>query len=259
MITVLFVGANGKSNGFLFYSNFIVKMPTNNEIRVRVNNSTSNFAPNSATTVSLVSVRNNQAVTTSLQVAEYFGKPHKDVLNAIRRIECEYPDLQGRNFSPSFYISELHNGGRKERPMYYLTRDGFTLLAMGFTGKKALQFKIAYIEAFNKMEQMLMEGKGTEYANELLKAQIESFNKKMQRLLKNNTRYRAAGEVSCGVYVRGNGNFIDTVNNLFACLNNAYIDAYFFIGRMLEQEKELDELKKYMRSLSEDLRRKTLL
>lgn len=143
--------------------------------------------------------------------------------------------------------------------MYYLTRDGFTLLAMGFTGKKALQFKIAYIEAFNKMERMLMEGKGTEYANELLKAQIESFNKKMQRLLKNNTRYRAAGEVSCGVYVCSNGNFIDTVSNLFACLNNAYIDAYFFIGRMLEQEKELDRLKEYMRSLSEDLRRKTLL
>lgn len=234
-------------------------MPKYNEIRVRVNNSTSNFAPNSATTVSLVSVRNNQAVTTSLQVAEYFGKQHKDVLKAVRELISVTSDFTERNFAPCMYFNELANGVVKELPMYYLTRDGFTLLAMGFTGKKALQFKIAYIEAFNKMERMLMEGQGTEYANELLKAQIESFNTKMQRLLKNNTRYRAAGEVSCGVYVCSNGNFIDTVNNLFACLNNAYIDAYFFIGRMLEQEKELDELKRYMRSLSEDLRRKTLL
>lgn len=205
-------------------------------------------------TANLVTVLNNTAVTSSLIVADYFIKRHSDVLRQIQRLILADAKLRSL-FVSDTYVDEQG----KERPMYYLTRDGFTLLAMGFTGKKALQFKIAYIEAFNKMERMLMEGKGTEYANELLKAQIESFNKKMQHLLKNNTRYRSAGEVSCGVYVCSNGNFTDTVNNLFACLNNAYVDAYFFIGRMLEQEKELDGLKKYMRNLSEDLRRKTLL
>ena len=228
-------------------------MPKTNEIRANMNNS-SVQSTSSHETANLVTVLNNTAVTTSLKVADYFIKRHSDVLRQIQRLILADAKLRSL-FVSDTYVDEQD----KQRTMYYLTRDGFTLLAMGFTGKKALQFKIAYIEAFNKMERMLMEGQGTEYANELLKAQIESFNKKMQRLLKNNTRYRAAGEVSCGVYVCSNGNFTDTVTNLFACINNAYIDAYFFIGKMLEQEKELDRLKEYMRSLSEDLRRKTLL
>lgn len=227
-------------------------MPKTNEIRANMNNS-SVQSTSGHETANLVTVLNNTAVTSSLKVADYFIKRHSDVLRQIQRLILADAKLRSL-FVSDTYVDEQG----KERPMYYLTRDGFTLLAMGFTGKKALQFKIAYIEAFNKVERMLMEGRGTEYANELLKAQIESFNKKMQHLLKNNTRYRSAGEVSCGVYVCSNGNFIDTVNNLFACINNAYIDAYFFIGKMLEQEKELDGLKEYMRSLSEDLRRKTL-
>lgn len=104
----------------------------------------------------IVEVRNNQAVTTSLQIAEFFGKLHKDVLRDIRNLECS-PDFQERNFALSFYISKLPNNGHKKLPMYYMTRDGFTFLAMGFTGKEASRFKEAYINAFNTMEKVLLE------------------------------------------------------------------------------------------------------
>lgn len=99
----------------------------------------------------LVIVNDGKATTTSLKVAEYFGKPHNDVLKAIRKL-LEDQDVVGRgNFSQSSYINDQN----KEQPMYEIDRDGFTLLAMGFTGKKALTFKMNYIDAFNKAEDAL--------------------------------------------------------------------------------------------------------
>ena len=89
-------------------------------------------------------------VVSSLDVAEHFGKRHSDVLRAIKNLKIP-KDFNGRNFAPVEYVDEK---GEK-RPMYYLTRDGFTLLAMGFTGKKAMEWKIKYIEAFNKMEEYI--------------------------------------------------------------------------------------------------------
>lgn len=97
-----------------------------------------------------VSVIDGRAVTTSLKIAEVFGKEHKDVLRTIR--EMGLPEnFSQRNFAPAEYLDAQD----KKRPMYQVTRDGFTLLAMGFTGKKAMEFKIAYIEAFNSMENQL--------------------------------------------------------------------------------------------------------
>lgn len=58
-------------------------------------------------------------------------------------------------FKPCVYVIEKPLGGVEERPLYELTKDGFTLLAMGFTDEKALAFKIAYIERFNRMEALL--------------------------------------------------------------------------------------------------------
>lgn len=102
-------------------------------------------------TVTLV---DGQPRVSSLDIAEKFGKPHKDVLEAIRRILNDLPeDFGRRNFSPSSYT----NSQGKEQPCYHLTRDGFSLLAMGFTGKKALEWKVKYIEAFNAMEAELVE------------------------------------------------------------------------------------------------------
>jgi Rha family phage regulatory protein len=132
--------------------------------------------------IDLVEAKNGQAVTSSLVVADYFKKAHKDVLKAIKLLDCS-SIFQERNFAPSFYISDLANGGHKNNPMYYMTRDGFTFLAMGFTGKVAAQFKEAYINAFNEMEEKLRSERCTKYAERIVKKQIKEFNQSLQQTL----------------------------------------------------------------------------
>lgn len=96
--------------------------------------------------------QNDQVVTTSLKVAEVFEKEHKHVLDAVRRLMRSAENSAViQMFQESIYLDEQG----KERPMFIMNRDGFTLLAMGFNGKKALDFKIAYIDAFNAMEAEL--------------------------------------------------------------------------------------------------------
>lgn len=97
----------------------------------------------------------NQVLTNSLLVAEKFGKNHKHVLDAIRElISSAEKSAVLKMFVPSTYIAS----NNKENPMFIMNRDGFTLLAMGFTGEKALQFKLEYINAFNKMEEAIKNG-----------------------------------------------------------------------------------------------------
>ena len=96
-----------------------------------------------------------QITTTSNQVAEHFGKVHRDVVRAIENLECSR-DFRLRNFAQSSFEAEMPNGGKRKHKAYRLTRDGFVFLAMGFTGKEAAQWKEAYITAFNKMEQELL-------------------------------------------------------------------------------------------------------
>jgi len=97
----------------------------------------------------LVIMKDKQAVTSSLQVAGTFGKNHRDVLRAI-------DDLKDvRKFAQMFSETNLPDSYGRNRRGYYMNRDGFTLLAMGFTGDKALQFKLQYIDAFNEMEQQV--------------------------------------------------------------------------------------------------------
>lgn len=107
-----------------------------------------------ATTTDLVVITDNRAVTTSLKVAEVFGKQHKDVLKAIRNLDCS-SDFRECNFAPVEIIEKNASGGPVNRSYYTMTRDGFTFLAMGFTGAKAAKFKEDYIAAFNKMEATL--------------------------------------------------------------------------------------------------------
>ena len=97
-----------------------------------------------------IDVIHGKAVTSSLAVAEYFCKQHKNVIQKIQTLECsvEFTEL---NFQPSDYTDCT---GRK-LPCYQITRDGFAFLAMGFTGKRAARFKEAYINAFNQMEKQL--------------------------------------------------------------------------------------------------------
>lgn len=87
-------------------------------------------------------------VTTSLKVAEVFEKDHRHVLESIRNLTAE-------KSAAKFFRETSYKNRGKEYPMYEMDRDGFSLLVMGFTGDKAIQWKIKYIEAFNAMESEL--------------------------------------------------------------------------------------------------------
>lgn len=91
----------------------------------------------------------------SLFVAEFFEKNHKEVLRDIRKIIDPTSGLseefRQRNFAPSSYI----NNQNKKQPCFFMTRGGFTLLAMGYTGQKAMKFKELYIRRFNEMESFI--------------------------------------------------------------------------------------------------------
>lgn len=109
-----------------------------------------------------VFIHDGKAVTTSIAIAEYFQKTHDNVLKKIRSIiaECE-PEYHVVNFNEMFQQVEIANNAVRKTPYYELTRDAFVLIAMGFTGKKALQWKINYINAFNRMEAELTKPKKT--------------------------------------------------------------------------------------------------
>ena len=95
--------------------------------------------------------QNDQVITTSLLVAETFEKEHRNVLKSIRKLMSATNVAVAQMFDETTYVNEQG----KEQPMFVMNRDGFTLLAMGFSGEKALEFKVKYINAFNKMEAEL--------------------------------------------------------------------------------------------------------
>ena len=101
-----------------------------------------------------IAIVDGQAVTSSLAVADFFSKRHDDVLKKIRILDCS-PEFCARNFAETSILVRQPNGGTRKLPCYQITRDGFAFLAMGFTGKRAAQFKEAYINAFNQMEKLL--------------------------------------------------------------------------------------------------------
>ena len=136
--------------------------------------------------LSLVAVENEHAVTTSMRVAEVFGKQHKDVLKAVKSLDCS-EEFRERNFALSKI--DYQNGNiKKQLPMYYITRDGFMFLVMGFTGKTAAKWKEAYIKAFNEMEAKIR-------AEQMAKA-IEEHDRKeaieYEKLLEREEREEAA-------------------------------------------------------------------
>lgn len=108
----------------------------------------------------MITERDGIPVTTSRAVAEQFGKQHKNVIQAIEGLRATLDETEdGRAFNRlNFQPVTLPDGKGEKRPAYLLTRDGFTLLAMGFTGAKAVQFKVAYINAFNRMERLIRGG-----------------------------------------------------------------------------------------------------
>lgn len=108
----------------------------------------------------MITERDGIPVTTSRAVAEQFGKNHKEVLRAIENTITQLKETdEGKAFNErNFAPISLRDAMNREKPAYLLTRDGFTLLAMGFTGAKAVQFKVAYINAFNHMERLIRGG-----------------------------------------------------------------------------------------------------
>ena len=101
----------------------------------------------------LVKVINGKVVVSSKDVADKFGKVHRNVMRDISRLECS-DSFRLLNFEQSSYISKQN----KVLSCVEMTRDGFCFLAMGFTGKKAGEWKEAYIKAFNEMENSLIKG-----------------------------------------------------------------------------------------------------
>ena len=104
----------------------------------------------------LVNIQDNQAVTTSKQIALTFGKRHADVLRDIKNLISQVDDdFAKRNFAFTLENKYLGNVERPT-PSYIITKDGFALLVMGYTGQKAIKFKLAYIKAFNQMQEALL-------------------------------------------------------------------------------------------------------
>lgn len=101
----------------------------------------------------LVYLKNEQALTDSLTVAELFEKRHKHVLEKIEKILND----SAENSAQCFHKTRYKDASGKWNTKYLMNRDGFTFLVMGFTGKKANEWKWKYIDAFNKLEKVVME------------------------------------------------------------------------------------------------------
>lgn len=109
----------------------------------------------------LVFIKNSKTICSSLEVAKHFKKRHDHV---IRDIEEKILNVIDNNFAvPNFGETSYIDQCNRRQKMYFMTRDGFSLLAMSFTGKRAMEWKIKYIQAFNKMEQILLERRTKEW------------------------------------------------------------------------------------------------
>lgn len=117
----------------------VITMPTSKGV-VPANNGTSQ----------IVTLDGRTPLTTSLIVAEKFGKNHKNVLRSIQNLGCS-EQFSRLNFAPSDYVDSRG----KEQPMYAMTHDGFSLLVMGFTGKEAMQWKEKFLSEFNRLRSIV--------------------------------------------------------------------------------------------------------
>lgn len=105
----------------------------------------------------IVFERDGKVFATSRDVATFFGKQHRHVLDSIDSLVKQEPSLAGGGLPTFRHTPYLVEATGQRYRMYTMDRDGFTLLAMGFTGQKALQWKMRYLQAFNAMEQRLKE------------------------------------------------------------------------------------------------------
>jgi len=107
-----------------------------------------------------LTVESDKPMASSLQVAKHFGKAHDNILRDIENLKKDVPtEWFAANFEDIRIISDLGHAKRKD-PAYMMTRDGFTFMAMGFTGKRVAKWKIDYLNAFNAMEAALIRAQG---------------------------------------------------------------------------------------------------
>lgn len=169
--------------------------------------------------------QNDQVITTSLLVAETFEKEHRNVLKSIRKLMSATNVAVAQMFDETTYVNEQG----KEQPMFFMNRDGFTLLAMGFSGEKALKFKVDYINAFNKMEAELksQQTKQLSAAESLLQSvQLLVAHERQLAILEHNQK-NMQGAIS-SLYDKVYGMQFQT-NMIEQKLNNE-IDRYTVIG-----------------------------
>ena len=169
--------------------------------------------------------QNDQVITTSLLVAETFEKEHRNVLKSIRKLMSATNVAVAQMFDETTYVNEQG----KEQPMFFMNRDGFTLLAMGFSGEKALEFKVKYINAFNKMESELksQQTKQLSAAESLLQSvQLLVAHERQLAILEHNQK-NMQGAIS-SLYDKVYGMQFQT-NMIEQKLNNE-IDRYTVIG-----------------------------
>ena len=135
----------------------------------------------------LISIKNHEGemVVTSREVAENFEKRHADVIEKIE----EFIKTENSVMTKMFIESSYKAGTGKSYKEYLLTRDGFTLLAMGFTGSKAIEWKLKYIDAFNKMEQALKEQSKPTCIEDLIIMQAQSLKDMREQV--NQANYHA--------------------------------------------------------------------
>ena len=115
---------------------------------------------------SLVELKSNKVVTTSIKVAQYFKKSHQEIIREIENIDC----------SETFKLNNFFKCFDKTNNIYFtMTKDGFTFLVMGYKGKKAYRFKEEYIKAFNRMESLLYDKNTIRYKK------IRNYEKSMQK------------------------------------------------------------------------------
>lgn len=105
----------------------------------------------------IICIRNETAVCDSLQVAQNFGKRHDNILREISALLKIEGSDSAQKWAQCFKESSYKDSTGKSNKMYYMNRDGFTFLVMGFTGQKANEWKWKYINAFNRMESIIRE------------------------------------------------------------------------------------------------------
>lgn len=171
----------------------------------------------------LVEIKNNQVVTSSRTVAEVFGKNHYDVLESIENITKTENSVLAFFYKSTYQV----DGNFKKYPEYLMNRDGLSLLVMGFTGTKALKWKLEYIKAFNEMEKFIQEQKPQQLQfqpKELISYMIE-----MRKVLK-------AADVSDDVIAKGFAEFSE---------NQGVKLPKFFIEDKITEDMNIDKILEY--------------